>query len=139
MKKILLTIVLLLIASPLLAKEEIIFSGVPEVVITVNSTEQISAKFPKEEASEVKCIISKVNDKYYWTTRENTELIRFSNGAYITFWASNGSGYVRILKPEYKEEIKKHESLSGVLEGDFDYVENHMYGLRSIIYYGKSK
>lgn len=134
-----LVLVFLLIASPLLAKEEIIFTGIPEIKISESGTNRIPEKLTKGKAIEFKCTITKIDDKYYWTTRENVELIPSSSGAFITFMAVNGSGYVRIVKPEMRETVKKIGAMAGDPEEKFDYVEHLLLGLKSVTYYGKSK
>lgn len=139
MKKIILILILLTIASPLFAKEEIIFTGIPEIKISEGGTNRVPEKLTKEKAIEFKCTITKIDDKYYWTTRENIELIPISIGAFITFWAANGSGYVRIVKPGMKGTVREMGSLMGDPEEKYDYVEHLLLGLKSVTYYGKSK
>jgi len=134
-----LIMILLLVASPLFAKEEIIFTGIPEIKISEGGTSRIPEKLNKDNAFEFKCTITKIDDKYYWTTRENVELIPTSSGAFITFMAVNGSGYVRIVKPKMRETVKKIGAMARDPEEKFDYVEHLLLGLKSITYYGKSK
>ena len=139
MKKIILMLVLTLSASSLFAGELIIFSGIPEIKISEGGLSRIPEKINKEKAMGYKCTISKIGDKYLWTTRENTELIPVENGAYITFLAVNGSGYVRIIKPSKKDVVKQMGAMTGDPEEKFDYVEHLLLGLKSITYYGISK
>lgn len=56
-------------------------------------------------------------------------------GAFITFLAVNGSGYVRVVKPELKEVA----SLMSKTEESFDYVEHLTIGLRSVNYWGEKE
>lgn len=76
-----------------------------------------------------------MDGKYYWATRDNLELIRVQSGAYSTFFATNGAGYVRVIDPNKKDVA----SLAGNTEAEFDYVEHMLLGLRSVTYYGDSK
>ena len=46
---------------------------------------------------------------------------------------TNGSGYVRTIRPESKEAA----SLMGATEAQFDYVEHALIGLKSVTYYGR--
>ena len=135
MKKIILTLFVLAIAFPLFAYEEIVFTGIPEIKIIEAGTNRIPVKLSKAKAMEYKCTITKVEGKYYWTTRENVELISLKSGACITFVASTGSGYVRIIDPEMKDVA----SFMGDTEEKFDYIEHLVLGLKTITYYGKSK
>ncbi len=139
MKKAILTLILLTIAAPLFAKEMIIFMGVPEIKISEGGINRVPENITKDKAPKFKCTITKIDDKYYWTSRENVELIPIASGAFITYWTVNGSGYVRVVKPEMKEEIKKIGAIVGDPEEKFDYVEHMLLGLKSVTYYGKSK
>jgi hypothetical protein len=139
MKKIILTLLILTIASPLFAKEEIVFTGMPEIKISEGGVNRVPENLTKDKAIKFKCTITKIDDKYYWTSRENVELIPIASGAFITYWAVNGSGYVRVIKPEMKEEVKKIGAMAGDPEEKFDYVEHLLLGLKSVTYYGKSK
>lgn len=135
MKKIILMLIALSVAFPLFAQEKIVFTGIPEIKISEGGTNRIPEKLPKAKAMEFKCTITKIEDKYYWTTRENVEMISIQSGAFITFLASNGSGYVRIINPDMKDAT----SLMGDTEEKFDYIEHLLLGLKTITYYGKSK
>lgn len=139
MKKIITTIILLMVAFPLHATGAVIFIGIPEIKISEGGITRVPENLDKEKAINFKCTITKIDDKYYWTSRENIELISISSGAFITYWAVNGSGYVRIVKPEMKNEIKKLGAVSGDPEEKFDYVEHLLLGLKSVTYYGKMK
>jgi len=128
-----------MIASPMFAKEEIVFTGIPEMKISEGGISRVPEILSKSRAIENKCTITKIDDKYYWTTRENVELIPISRGAFITFWAVEGQGYVRVVRPEMKEEVKQPGAMAGDPEGKFDYVEHLLLGLKSVTYYGRSK
>jgi len=112
------TLIFLIVSVPLYAKEMIIFTGIPEMKISEGGVDRVLENLNKENAIKFKCTITKIDDKYYWTSRENIELIPISSGAFITYWAVNGSGYVRVVKPGMKEEVKRQETNScrGVLQ-----------------------
>lgn len=80
-------------------------------------------------------MISEIGGRYYWATRENTEVVRQVSGAFITYLAINGSGYVRVID----KSVKAAASLMSPTEVEFDYVEHMMLGLRSVTYYGNSR
>ncbi len=135
MKKIIFLLILTVIAFPLFAQEEVVFTGIPEIKISEGGIERTPENLPLDKATGYKCIITKIDGKYLWTTRENVELTTISSGAYITFLALNGSGYVRIINPE----MKSMTSIMGITEEKFDYVEHLLIGLKSVTYYGKAK
>jgi len=72
--------------------------------------------------------------KYYWASRGMIELIRSESGAYITFHAVNGSGYIRVgtlmlldLRDRLPEEQRRRE---------IGYVEHLLLQFQSVTYYG---
>ena len=139
MNKIILMVILLMVAIPLQAKEVVVFTGIPEIRISEGGVNRVPENLDKEKAINFKCTITKIDDKYYWTSRENTELISIYSGAFITYWAVTGSGYVRVVKPEMKEELIQLGAVSGDPEEKFDYVEHLLLGLKSVTYYGQMK
>lgn len=141
MKKAILTLIFLAVTAPLFAKELVIFTGIPEIKISEGGISRVVDENPtKDKAIEFKCIITKIDDKYYWTSRENVELIPIASGAFITYWAVNATGYVRIINPEMKKIVAKAAivAMARDPEEKFDYVEHLLLGLKSVTYYGKS-
>ena len=109
----------------LFAQEEIVFIGIPEIRINESGVRRISEKLATEKATEFECTITKIDDGFHWSSRENVTLLSTQSGIFTTFIATNGSGYIRII--------------SGNTEKRFDYIEHLLLGLRTITYYGKSK
>ena len=127
-------VVLLLCTSSVFAKEEVVFTGIPSIKISEAGSSRVPQKISDSKSMEYKCTITMIDDKYYWATRENLELVPVSSRAFITFIAMNGSGYVRIIKPGMKEIA----SLMDETEKEYDYVEHLLLGLKSVTYYGRS-
>jgi len=115
-------------------KEEIVFTGIPKIKISEAGIDRVIDKLSGAKAIEFKCTITKIEDKYYWTTRENVEMVPVKSGAFITFVAINGAGYVRIINPDFK----KATSFMGETEEKFDYIEHLLIQLKTITYYGNS-
>ncbi len=115
--------------------EEIVFSGTPVIKISEGGTSRVVEDLKSEKVLETECTITKIGDKYFWKTRNNVELFLVQSGAFVTFVATNGSGYVRIIPSNLKEAA----SLMDETEKKYDYVEHMLIGLRSVTYYGKSK
>lgn len=113
---------------------ETVFTGLPEVKISESGDSRLPEAVSRDKAKSFVCVISKIDGKYHWTSRENARLFRVESGAFITYVAENGSGYVRITNPE----LKQAADLAGGPEAKFDYVEHLLFGLRSITYYGKA-
>jgi hypothetical protein len=112
-----------------------LFAGVPEIKISEGGVDRNSEVLYRERAANLICIISKIGEKYFWASRENIEMNRSTSGAFVTFIAKNGSGYVRFILPDSKNAA----SLMGNTETEFDYVEHLLIGLKSVSYYGRAK
>jgi hypothetical protein len=141
MRKVVVSKVFILFATVALyaglayAESRTIFTGTPIVKISEGGSSRIPEKLEMEKVANLKCILSKIDGQYFWASRENTKLLRVDSGAFITFVAPNGSGYVRIINPELKETA----SMMSETEEEFDYVEHLLIGLRSVTYYGKTE
>ena len=73
MKKTILTFILLTITTPVFAKEMIIFAGVPEIKISERGINRVTENITKDKTYKFKCTITKIQHKYYRTSRENEE------------------------------------------------------------------
>lgn len=109
-----------------------VFKGRPSVKVSESGLERTPEQIRREQAINLECVISQIGTSYYWASRENVQLSRVDSGAFVTFVAANGSGYVRMVKPEAKTAA----ALMSPTEERFDYVEHLAIGLRSITYYG---
>lgn len=113
-----------------------IFIGFPKKKVSEGGLDRVVEDLSRKKAVNFRCVISKIEDKYYWASRENVEMVKIERaGAFITFLAVNGSGYVRVIKPELKEAA----SLMSKTEESFDYVEHLTIGLRSMNYWGEKE
>jgi len=128
-------IVLLFVVSSFGAETTTIFNGLPLLKISEGGVSRITENLDTVKAANLKCIISKIGDTYYWVSRENTKLIRVEGGAFTTFVAPNGAGYIRVINPT----MKSMASIMSETEDSFDYVEHALIGLRSVTYYGKTE
>ncbi len=109
-----------------------VFKGLPIVKISESGVSRIPENIARNRAINLKCVISKISGSYYWASRENVKLLRIDSGAFSTFVAENGSGYIRIVNPD----LKNTASLMSETEAKYDYVEHLLIGLRSVTYYG---
>ena len=113
------------------AQSVTVFKGVPTVKISEGGIERSPESLPLERAVNLTCVISRIGDDYYWASRENKRMVRVEGGAFITYVAANGSGYVRVIQPGMKQAA----ALMGETEAKFDYVEHMLIGLKSVTYY----
>lgn len=115
---------------------ETVFIGFPQVKVSEAGLSRVSKNLVRGDAANLRCIISKIGEKYYWASRENVQLVPIDGGgAFITFVATNGAGYVRIIKSHLKEAA----SMMSETEERFDYIEHIAVGLSTISYWGKQE
>lgn len=132
MKTLIFILALASFSASATAESVTLFKGRPLINISEGGIERIVTDVPKDQAPNFACIISQISGKYYWASRENVELVAVQSGAFTTFTATNGSGYVRVLDPQMKQAA----TLMGGPESKYDYVEHLLVGLRSVTYYG---
>lgn len=112
---------------------QIEFIGIPERITAVGYEKPADKALSNKEAKEFLCVIHKIEDRYYWTSRENREVLKVPSGAFTNYIALSGAGYVKVINPSEKSAA----SFLGETESKYDYVEHLVTGLKSIIYYGK--
>ena len=118
-----LSIVSLLCLSNSLSQKsvtEVIISGLPikKDMSDIEGTEQI--ELSKSEQWNYRLEIVKKGNKYYWSSRENKELLFSKSSQYYNFIERHAAGYIRIIQTE-----------NGVL-----YMEHLTLGMKNITYWG---
>lgn len=126
-------ITLFFILTPAALAEPVkIFDGRPVMQTAYNGEGSNTALVKDSAARDLHCIISQDGEKFFWTSRENKLLKKVAAGAYVTFMAEDGSGYVRIANPEFAHLLTALD-----LPGNkFGYVEHLLNGLGAITYHG---
>ena len=70
--------------------------GTPQFKISEGGVERVPEALSRQVAANLAVVASKIGDDYYWASRDNTLLVEVGGeGAYVTYIAANGSGYVR--------------------------------------------
>ena len=123
------------VVSDARAQAVTVFKGIPTVKISEGGIERLPESLPRERAVNSACVVSRIGDDYYWASRENKRMVRVESGAFITYVAINGAGYVRVIQPS----MKQLAALMGETEAKFDYVEHMLIGLKSVTYYGRDE
>lgn len=106
---------------------QVVFRGLPQVKVTERGVDRDVGRVTKEQANDLQCVVSRVGLSYYWASRNNLEMERVDAGAFTTYLARDGSGYVR---------VKSATAGANDTERRFDYVEHVLTGLSSTTYYG---
>lgn len=125
----------LMLSAHAQSQSRTVFAGVPSVKVSESGTERLPETIRRDNAVNLRCVVSEIDGKYYWATRGNKEMVRHASGAFVTYVAIDGSGYVRIVDPSAKGAA----SLMSPTEAKFDYVEHLLVGLRSVTYYGHAQ
>lgn len=115
----------------------IIFIGFPKVGMRTNGlVDGVLQELSKEKVIEDKlgCMISKLGNKYYWTSRDNWEVEKIVRGAFITFKRLDRPDYVRIVDPSAKEVA----ALLDKAVDKFDYIEHLTINLGFVTYWGQT-
>ncbi len=134
MNKILLFLLLTLVCFNAFSSE-LIFKGTPTKKIEITEASSATFNLTSTQSYEFTVVIEKEGDKYYWRSRNNTELIPIQYGAYVTYMAINGSGYIRIytdVMQEMYHKLSETEKANSYL-----YMEHLVHQLGSITYFGK--
>jgi len=135
MKGLLALAILTLLSTQAFAQARTVFSGIPSVKISEGGLERLPETIERNKAVNLACVISEIGGQYYWASRENKQMLRNEGGAFVTYVALDGAGYVRTILPS----LKAAASLMSPTEERFDYVEHVVLGLRSVTYYGARK
>ena len=116
-----------------LAQARTVFDGRPSVKISEGGIERTPEALTVAQAGNLHCIISEIGGQFYWASRGNVLVAVVDSGAFTTYIAANGSGYVRVIK----RADKAAAALMSGTEAAFDYVEHLTIGLRTITYFGR--
>ena len=103
---------------------EEIFIGTPIARIELAGEQVQRTMLDSASQSEFQVIIQKLDDRYFWKTREMKELERHQSGIFVTYQAIDGSGYVRI-------------DSSANASSPISYIEHLKLGLATITYQGR--
>ncbi len=110
------------------------FEGRPLKKVESSFELTTSRSLSADQSFEYSVRIVERQGRYYWASRGMKELTRSEGGAYITFHAVDGSGYVRVgapmfldLRDQLPEEQRRRE---------IGYVEHLLSQFSSITYYG---
>ncbi len=127
-----LALAMLLAGTQANAQSRTVFKGSPFVKISEAGSSRVVDSLSRPRAENLSAVVSEISGTYYWASRENKELIRHESGAFITYAATDGSGYIRLIDPLFKDAA----ALIGDSEAKYDYVEHLLIGLGSVTYYG---
>jgi hypothetical protein len=124
-----------ILSIPFVAEAEpmVVIHGVPSVKISEGGIDRAVENIQPSKAVSLACVIQEIDGKYYWASRGNKPLVQVTSGAFITYLAVDGAGFIRTIDPSSRTAA----ALLSDTESTFEYVEHLNLGLRSVTYYGK--
>lgn len=102
------------------------FIGVPAIKVESTPGHSIRIELSARDAQEHTCRIVRRAGRFYWASRYQRELVRRREGAYMLYWAMDGSGYVKVA------------DVPGASTPEANYVESMHYQLGNLTYWGKT-
>ena len=125
----------LLLAGNLSAQDyRVVFEGRPVAKVEATFEEVQRTELRADEAFKYAVRIVQRQAKYYWASRQMKRLIRHEAGAYITYVAVDGTGYVRILIPMM---LAMRDQLSPEQRSqEIGYTEHLLTQFASMTYFG---
>lgn len=121
--------------APVFGEEGVLeFEGTPRIKAVVSGAAVSSVELSSDEALKYRVEIVRRGGDYFWKSREDLPMHKKSSGAFITYIALSGAGYVRIVNPELRPSLCTADR--SIFDCTFMYVERLTLGLNSIIYYG---
>lgn len=127
-------LVLACAASSALAVE-VEFEGAPSVKVEVHEGAAQTQAVPSARAREFSVRIVRSGKAYLWASRNNVPLLKLEGGAYVTYVAITGAGYVRVLSPSIRKALAA--TAAEQREKKFVYMEHMVNQLGSVTYFGK--
>jgi hypothetical protein len=118
-----------------LGQEIVEFEGIPSKKVERTTDFSNSTIVSGLESQSAAVRISKSGENYFWTSRNSIPMRKVEDGIYITYWAIDGTGYVRTLTSAARKVYQRQAVDNQV--GQTMYVEHILIGLESITYYGR--
>ena len=116
---------------------EVVFYGQPVKKITTTYESSDSQLLIPSKAREYAVTITSEGGQFLWASRENKPLARTEGVTYITYHATDGSGYVRVYQPFMYEMLGQLPPDQRAKE--IGYVEHLVHQFGSITYYGDKR
>lgn len=121
--------------SVLAQDSRLVFEGRPIRKLQASVAEVLGPQsLTAEDAFRYQVRIVERDGKYYWASREMKQLARVESGAYLTFIALDGSGYVRIGSPELL--ALRDQLPASQRREEIGYTEHLLTQFASITYFG---
>ena len=87
--------------------KKLITLGIPVNKVESNQNQTKRYELNENQMKEYQVIISEIDGRFYWESRNQMELIRTTSGIFINYVSPTGSGYIKVstLDNTYIEQI----------------------------------
>ncbi|MBI2118857.1 MAG: hypothetical protein HYT97_04430 [Elusimicrobia bacterium] len=82
--------------------------GIPKSRTDSNESNTVRKTLSKMDVDKNKLIITRIDGKFYWTSRENRQLDHNVSGVYDYFYLPDGAGYIKACKMNNKLVYMEH-------------------------------
>jgi len=106
--------------------QDVVFRGRPTVRLFATPDKEQRETLDNDTAYKNECVIIQRGKKYFWSSRDNAELMRIDAPQYTYFIHTGGGGYVKVLTGSRKET-----------KAPADYIESFTRGFEVVTYWGK--
>tara|TARA_R110002020_G_scaffold447188_1_gene659534 strand:+ start:604 stop:993 length:390 start_codon:yes stop_codon:yes gene_type:complete len=117
---------LLAFAAPFGWGEEV-FVGKPIAWVVMSGDKVHRTVLTGSKQSEFQSVVVKMDGRYFWQSREMKELERHERGRFVTFLATDGTGYIK---------IDSSVALDSSTSQRTAYIEHLLLGLNTSTYQG---
>jgi hypothetical protein len=120
-----------------LLTQRVVFEGEPLKRVESSFEGTSSIDLEREDAFKARVRIVERSGRYYWQSRGMKEMTRSESGAYITYAAIDGSGYVRTHIPvmlDLREHLPEERR-----DREIGYTEHLLIQFASITYFGNRR
>ena len=113
---------LLLLSLASVGWGEEVFVGKPIAWVVMSGDKVHRTVLTGSKQSEFQSVVVKIDGRYFWQSREMKELERHERGRFITYLATDGTGYIKI---------------DSNASQDTSYIEHLLLGLNTTTYQGR--
>jgi hypothetical protein len=115
------------------AEAQLVFDATPTVRVDSYEAKTVRRTLPKQVGARNRVTITYRGGRYYWTSREDKELVHSRSGAFHIFVATDGGGYVKVCD---QQELPEQMRSPGPR---FRFMEHVTLHLSTITYWGSSE
>lgn len=95
-----------------------------------------SLALSEEQIVDAAVRISSDGENYYWASRGNVPLIKTESEGFVTYVATTGAGYIRVMSQTMRQAYKKLSRIEKAKLG-YLYMEHLTHMMGALVYFGE--